>query len=272
VVTVVEVGGKARRALARTGGTARVLAELSASRYLTANGEIVWLAGPGGPLHPRAALVTTLPEAVDGMVRLDLTRARLWRGATPPRAPEALGRLALGCRALADALGEIGTPEGLGRLLAGAAPAFPLDRAAVAARGLAHACAAHDPEGAEAAALALLGLGPGLTPAGDDFAGAAFFVRARLRAVGAARWPAWAEAAARLARAARARTHPISAALLGDLLEGEGVAPLCELADALADGAGRERAVGLARRLVALGHTSGWDLLAGLVAGAGALE
>ncbi|MGH7391093.1 MAG: DUF2877 domain-containing protein, partial [Candidatus Rokuibacteriota bacterium] len=64
---------------------------------------------------------------------------------------------------------------------------------------------------------------------------------------------------------ARARTHPVSAALLGDLLAGEGWAPLHDLARAVAadDGAA---AVAAAGGLVRLGHSSGWDLLTGFLA------
>jgi hypothetical protein len=71
--------------------------------------------------------------------------------------------------------------------------------------------------------------------------------------------------------AAPGRTHPISAALLGDLAAGRSWAPLHELVAALA--AGTPRAAGAAaRRLVALGHSSGWDMLAGVGAGLGAFS
>ena len=66
--------------------------------------------------------------------------------------------------------------------------------------------------------------------------------------------------------AAPAQTHPISVALLGDLAAGVGHAPLHDLLAALAADRHAD-AVDAARRLVRLGHTSGWDMLAGLVAG-----
>ena len=65
------------------------------------------------------------------------------------------------------------------------------------------------------------------------------------------------------------RTHPVSAALLGDLAGGMGWAPLHDLVAALADENVR-LADGPAQRLVRLGHSSGWDLLAGFAAGLGA--
>jgi hypothetical protein len=114
----------------------------------------------------------------------------------------------------------------------------------------------------------LLGLGAGLTPSGDDYVGGALFARAWLGGSGSGTAPAWRAAAAEVADAARARTHPISAALLRDLAAGLGWAPLHDLAAGL-DEAQPARAVEAARRLTRLGHTSGWDLLAGLGAGLG---
>ena len=56
MIEVAEIGWKAHRTLARTGGTARVLAVLSDSTYLEAGGEILWLGSPGAILHGRAVL------------------------------------------------------------------------------------------------------------------------------------------------------------------------------------------------------------------------
>jgi hypothetical protein len=63
---------------------------------------------------------------------------------------------------------------------------------------------------------------------------------------------------------ARQRTHPISAVLLSDLLAGEGHEPLHALASALATDAA-SAAVDAVGRLVRIGHSSGWDLLAGFL-------
>ncbi len=45
-------------------------------------------------------------------------------------------------------------------------------------------------------------------------------------------------------------------------------APLHGLAHALGSGDDLARAIGAARRLTRIGHSSGWDMLAGFVAGA----
>src|SRR5262245_17832355 len=75
--------------------------------------------------------------------------------------------------------------------------------------------------------------------------------------------------AARVRVEASERTHPLSATLLGDLADGQSYASLHDLVHGLtreAPAAARDAA----RRLVRLGHSSGWDMLAGLGAGLGA--
>ncbi|MGH8697446.1 MAG: DUF2877 domain-containing protein, partial [Burkholderiales bacterium] len=62
-------------------------------------------------------------------------------------------------------------------------------------------------------------------------------------------------------------SHAISAALLADLVGGASFAPLHDLADALAAGDDGAAAVA-ARALAALGHSSGWDMLLGVLIGA----
>jgi hypothetical protein len=112
------------------------------------------------------------------------------------------------------------------------------------------------------ASRALLGLGGGLTPSGDDLVGGALFGRL-LVAPDTARWRA---TGAELAGEALRASHAISAALLADLAAGASFAPLHATAEALAcgdDGA----AVESAGVLAALGHSSGWDMLTGLVVG-----
>ncbi|MBI1725627.1 MAG: DUF2877 domain-containing protein [Candidatus Tectomicrobia bacterium] len=103
----------------------------------------------------------------------------------------------------------------------------------------------------------LLGLGPGLTPSGDDFVGGAMVA---LRALGegraADRLAAWA-----LPLAAE-RTGKISLAHLACAAAGKGASALHDALAALC----APGAPGLAEALAAvhaIGHTSGWDALAG---------
>lgn len=102
----------------------------------------------------------------------------------------------------------------------------------------------------------LVGLGPGLTPSGDDLLGAlaiTFAVQgdsARARALKTA-------VAQRLHT-----THPLSAAHLSAALDGKGVEALHLVAIALATG--KLPSPGSLKRLTSLGGQSGWDMLAGI--------
>ena len=111
-------------------------------------------------------------------------------------------------------------------------------------------------------AVALAGLGPGLTPAGDDFL---IGLMAGLRA-----WPEMLrkselttdQACSLIAEAAAPRTTTLAAALLQTAAGGMFAAPWHELAAALASGTAAKvnRAAG---RILAIGATSGADALAG---------
>lgn len=153
--------------------------------------------------------------------------------------------------------------RGLLPWLAGEALPFPLHLAQARFEALRVALHDNNVQALAAVAPRLLGLGPGLTPSGDDLLGGVFFALAH------APRPHWAgklRALQReLHRAARAgATNPISAALLHDLMRGRGWRVLHEMLAALqARQAGQIDAA--AHALLALGATSGADLLCGLL-------
>jgi hypothetical protein len=266
VIPLVAIGARAQAALRHTGGRATLLAPLSESIYLTAGGQVIWLGRAGATLHARAMLTAAaLPSCEDGFV-FDAADLSPWRPAALPGALDP-ARVRSACAALVARVreGAAGESLGLGALLAGRPLAFPLAAARPHAVALAEAAATDAPAAAIAAALPLLGLGPGLTPSGDDFVGGVFFARALLGAGGTdAR--AWSDAGAAVAVRAQERTHPVSAALLSDLVAGHGYAPLHDLARAFASGEHGDTALDAARRLTRIGHSSGWDMLAGLAA------
>ena len=179
----------------------------------------------------------------------------------------AAAALRQGARRLGENAASLGAPQGFGTWLTGKPLAFPLAGASNAADALADACGRDDAHAMADASLALLGLGPGLTPSGDDLVGGAFFARAALAATNGSDRAAWRTATSRVREAARDATNPISAALLSDLLEGQGWSALHDLVSALGSG-DDARSSTAARRLTRLGHTSGWDLLSGFIAGA----
>lgn len=258
------VGWKAHAALRTAGGVARVIAPLTASVYLEAGGEIVWLGERGAFLHPRALLAAGDLATEGERLAFDLTAIDPWQPRRVARAdPTALRSAVCDFAArLGHARQDGAALLGLGRLLLGATPDFPLDRAVGPVVKIAAACDRDDAEGAAAAAEPLLGLGPGLTPSGDDFVGGVLFARHAVALPGAA----WTDAGAAIVARARSRTHPISAALLEDLATGEGHEPLHNLVESLARGAIEEtwRAV---QQLGRLGGSSGWDMLTGVLVG-----
>ncbi|MDJ0949072.1 MAG: DUF2877 domain-containing protein [Alphaproteobacteria bacterium] len=115
-------------------------------------------------------------------------------------------------------------------------------------------------------AAGLIGLGPGLTPSGDDLIGGAMIA---LRALGrdrtADRLADWALGQAREGTGRISRAHLAAAA------DGQGAAALhAALASLCTTGA--PGIVPALRALDAIGHSSGWDALAGAVLAAAAVS
>jgi len=121
------------------------------------------------------------------------------------------------------------------------------------------------------AAYSLIGLGEGLTPAGDDCVVGALAAIHRL-APGWLTAPAWLTANEgqrhRLADAARSRTTDVARDFVLEALDGRFAEPVLALLTAGSD----EDAGSAARRLLAMGATSGADTLCGIRLGCRALE
>jgi hypothetical protein len=109
----------------------------------------------------------------------------------------------------------------------------------------------------ERAIRGLIGLGPGLTPSGDDFLGG---VLVTLRQVG--RHETAHRLAAEVLAAALRGTHPISRAHLAAAADGMGAAPLHSALASLC-GPDTPRMEEALSAIDAIGHSSGWDALAG---------
>lgn len=172
---------------------------------------------------------------------------------------------------LAWAAGEItillqqhAEPDSLARLVLDPAASSPLPARILQAAEqniplLYDGLAQHDETKITDAAKKLAGLGPGLTPAGDDLLLGAMY------GLWATRLPAWAKPLAQcIARAAVPRTHALSAAWLDAGARGEAAAPWHQLLTACAaqDPAALRATV---MRILPTGHTSGADALGGFV-------
>jgi len=262
-------GALAHAALAQSGGRTRPVPGFEATGFRLAAGELIWV-GHAAPLHPRVALVD-VGDAGAAIDRLAIDTAHIH---APRALPELRQTRVDAARAASRAVLRLNGAYELGgfaTLLVGGCPAFPLSHRADAALALAEACAENDAGGFVSAAARLLGAGSGLTPSGDDYVGGALFAR-RLagmdeRSLGAAR---------DIVALAAARTHAISAALLGDLACGSSYAALHGVAEAIAVSGDDTRTWAMdahMRALAGIGHSSGWDMLAGFIAGlAGTLD
>ena len=197
----------------------------------------------------------------------EIADAMPWR---PPPAPDpSSDTMERGLDRLCGAASAFSHDIGLGRLVLD--PAFHpngenlvLDRAAAAVavlmdwlhRLVDDPVGVPDPAGD---AEVLIGLGGGLTPSGDDWVGGAMIALKTLgRADVARRVAGW------VLPLAQARTGKISIAHLAAAAAGEGAAALHEAIRAICtdDGPGLDTAL---RDIDAIGHTSGWDALAGAV-------
>lgn len=118
------------------------------------------------------------------------------------------------------------------------------------------------PAVAAATLLGVLGLGPGLTPSGDDVAAGVVLAA---RALGV---PGAAAVAREVADAASSRTNAVSAGLLAEAAAGRSAAIVVRAVDALV---GRAPAESSLRALLSLGHHSGGDLASGMLAVTSAL-
>jgi len=258
------IGRAAHAALVASGGRLDALTGFDAAPYARASGEVIWIGHGDVAMHPRA-VVLEQPARVTHGDRLDAGALAPWHPLPLPAAANA-GVLRAGCEALCSNLPRLGHPKGFATLLVGGAPDFPLDRCVSRVHALACALDAGRTESVCDAALPLLGLGPGLTPAGDDLVGAALFAR-RMMAAPPRETAEWARLATRLVDAARERSHPIAAALFRDLATLASFAPLHRLAVGLAMQAADDEILDAARALVAIGHSSGWEMLAGFMIG-----
>ncbi|MGW0197643.1 DUF2877 domain-containing protein [Nonomuraea sp. NPDC003201] len=131
---------------------------------------------------------------------------------------------------------------------------------------LADSCAKGWLLGAVTAAEQLMGLGPGLTPSGDDVLAGLLVTLRHLGAAAGAERAVWLAdwLAATVTFDARTRTTPISATLLHCAARGESSPEVTAVLRGITGGQSFEPAL---HRLHGLGHTSGSDLAQGVAIG-----
>src|SRR5260370_21714179 len=146
---------------------ARVLAALSASLYVDAAGEVLWIGEREATPHARAIHVAAMPEGCEVGTRVSVAVPGglvAWRPADGPATAEAARALRRGAARLAARAATLRPPRGFGGWLAGAPLAFPLQATRARADTPARPCAADDPPPPAQAPPPLLVLRPPLTP------------------------------------------------------------------------------------------------------------
>lgn len=264
----------------RLGGPGSVVAAFERSLYVAfeeAGAALVSIGGadfPMGPLNVAstlqsfAGLAPGTPARIEGaslrlgdqaILEVDFDGLHVWRPPpTPPWTPEAVagGLVALrrlrtcGIADFAAALG--GSPSTKEAVLRRATEGADAVRAWLRDAGPPDDCA-------RVAAETLLGLGPGLTPSGDDFLVGALIALAHLR--DKRRFTTLAQVVRVMAPA---RTAPVSAAHLMAAADGMAADPLHRTVAAIVGGGGDRLPTALAG-LDAVGQSSGYDALIGAV-------
>lgn len=259
----------------------RVAAVFTRSLHLQVDGDFLCLGDEGigrGPLNaivaadgwtrlapavpaPGAAVLLDRHSIRIGAVAVDTAEAAAWRPAPWPRAVDPV-RLADSLQHSMRLGSERAPADGLARIVLAPEPGASSALARIAhpriARLRAWLDTCRSPPLRTRPPVDLLGLGPGLTPSGDDLLCGALVA---LHAVG---WTAVADSLARaISMAAQTATSPLSGAFLRAATRGFGSEALH--ATILALLAGRTALAPHLEALDRIGHTSGWDALAGSV-------
>ena len=290
--SIIQTGIIARASLA-PGQRGKVLAAFSKAIYLlTEPGELFWITTEDVPLHQRcaqAAAPLSGPSAgslfhvedqrltIDPGFAYDIDHALLWSAPRlDPNQTLAITQLPARLQAFFSQL-DFSQAKGFGtfipHILSLAQNA--LDQASAftdpvllfaypVVLDMARACLDRHPLRISKNADALIGLGAGLTPSGDDFLGGCLFAVKILQAA----YPNLGGIPRRIPiETYHSRTHLISFTLLTDLASGQAIAPLHHIVNGLLTGESFESIYPFISQLTPIGHSTGWDMLTGLLTG-----
>ena len=264
-----QIGETACRLLT-PGACGQVLAGFSRAAYLvTEQAELFWLASENAPMHLRGLRIAgPFPKLVAGEnffiedqciniaphLQVDFGDASTWAVSPIPQA-SGFGRLIPKILSLAAS-----QPDDEAEI----DPVLAL--AWLGIYEIAKACLLRDMPGLLQEANALVGLGEGLTPSGDDFLGGLLFCINTIQRF----YPGFinldSSEQALFIESAKQRTHLISFTLLKDLTNGQAVEPLHELIHSVLSDQPPE-SIRPASCLTQIGHSTGWDLLTGALTG-----
>ena len=293
-----KAGAEVKRLLSSHALAGKVVAHLSGTLYLeTDNSDLFWSSTDFFPMHRRGLQVSHLPPSpliqpgqgfqlrrstlfIGNSFSIDLSSYTEWTPASSfTTMPRPLAEIRECCRRLNDFLDGLDSPAGLGRVIplifsiaAGeevpSLPSASLSRQMLLpVVAIGKACLRRDLNKLLKEGEGLVGLGPGLTPSGDDFLGGLLFSIFSLKSAYPEIFPWNQEGVLDFIGWAKSQTHPISHAFLSDFASGHAPDPLHKLMNALIQGCAFEEAISMAVPCLRFGHSSGWDVLAGLLTG-----
>lgn len=279
----------------KPGSHGEILAATTNALYLySSDGELLWLVGDRVPMHRRAVQIRgSLPEVTRGSaftvrgqclvfdleLDLDLSPASIWLSPRPRRNACLPFERLPGClRAASRVFAEFPPATGFGPFLLEltnngsdnpSPDEFPasdsiLKHARPMLDEVFRAVRVNDSSRILGASEELIGLGEGLTPSGDDFAGGLLFSSYVLSEC-FAQYRAFArlDVVGFLERSSK-RTNRISHTILKDLASGHTFDTLHRFILAILTGQHLEQVRTLGLEVVRVGHSTGWDLLTGV--------
>ena len=290
---LIQLGAIARSCLT-PGQRGRVLAALSNAIYLlTDMNELFWIATAAAALHQRCAIISSpLPGpsvgapfhvehhrlTIDPAFVFDIGQAPVWHAPyVEPQHVLEISQLSARIQTFISNL-DFSQAEGFGNFISlilqltrnestNPQPVL-VDPVLLFARPLileiAHACIEHDPQRISQNADALIGLGAGLTPSGDDFLGGLLFAIKTIQTVYPD--PNFKNYEISIDTYS-SQTNLISFTLLRDLANGHAIAPLHHIVNVLISGESLDSIYPSVSKLTRVGHSTGWDLLTGLLTG-----
>ncbi len=290
---ILQMGAVARACL-MPGQRGKVLAAFSKAIYLLADaGELFWLGTDEIPMHQRCAQISAqLPGlsagalyqveehclTIDPGFRDDINHASPWNAPRldlnhvveiiklPAHSAAFFSKLDLsqaqGFGAFIPHLLSLAQNESISPSLALTDPVLRFARPLVL--DMARACLNRQPNRISKNANALIGLGAGLTPSGDDFLGGWLFAVKTLQVA----YPGLNFSPYHIPiEIYRSRTHVISFTLLKDLASGQAIAPLHYIVNGLLTAEPLNSIDSFIPQLTQIGHSTGWDMLTGLLTG-----
>ena len=290
--------GEAAREILLSGSHGKILTVFSKAIYLkSSEDELVWLAAEDVPMHRRCVqLRGPLPKPglhssftvredtlrLDDGVDMHLEGVFIWTP-KPPRVDRIppLRELHALLFEMSYSLEDLPSPKGFGCLfpeLAKIARGRPLPSVILSGSPAANLAwseireilstdSSIDHAQLLLSAEKLIGLGEGLTPSGDDFIGGLLFIVETLHKL-YGHLPGFRHQDLQLFLAyARRHTNLISYTLLKDHAGGHGSETLHQFVNTVLTGEPQEKIHQYALKLTDMGHSTGWDILAGVWTG-----